>query len=117
MNHDEIDRALSAEDGIVPSSGFAASVMEVVRREALAPPPLPFPWKRALPGLAACVCGIVAILVMLIASGALASVESSLAAQAEAAVKSQAGMIALALLTAFGSALFSVRLCRIMGRW
>ena len=47
----EIDRILSREDEILPSSGFAVSVMDAVRREAAAPPPIPFPWKRALPGL------------------------------------------------------------------
>ena len=47
----EADRILSREEEILPSSGFAASVMGAVRREAAAPPPLPFPWKRALPGL------------------------------------------------------------------
>jgi hypothetical protein len=51
MNHDEIDRVLSREEEILPSSGFAASVMEAVRREAAAPAPIPFPWKRALPGV------------------------------------------------------------------
>jgi len=45
----EIDRVLSREDDIFPSSGFAASVMEAVRRESTAPPPIPFPWKRAWP--------------------------------------------------------------------
>ena len=51
--HDEgeINRILSREDEILPSSGFAVSVMDAVRREAAAPPPIPFPWKRALPGL------------------------------------------------------------------
>jgi hypothetical protein len=53
MSHDEIDRILSHEEELLPSSGFADSVMEAVRREAAAPPPIPFPWKRALPGLAA----------------------------------------------------------------
>ena len=47
--NDEFDRIMSEEE-ILPSSGFAASVMEAVRREAAAPPPIPFPWKRALPG-------------------------------------------------------------------
>lgn len=47
----EIDRILSREDEILPSSGFVVSVMEAVRREAAAPPPIPFPWKRALPGM------------------------------------------------------------------
>ncbi len=51
----EFDSALSAEsDSILPSSGFIASVMSAVREEAAALPPIPFPWKRALPGLAAC---------------------------------------------------------------
>jgi hypothetical protein len=47
----EISRILSREEEILPSSGFAISVMDAVRREAAAPPPIPFPWKRALPGL------------------------------------------------------------------
>lgn len=51
-DEDQIDCILSREDEILPSSGFAVSVMDAVRREAAAPPPIPFPWKRALPGLA-----------------------------------------------------------------
>ncbi len=51
IRNEEIDRILSREDEILPSSGFAVSVMDAVRREAAAPPPIPFPWKRALPGL------------------------------------------------------------------
>jgi hypothetical protein len=50
---DEMNRILSREEEILPSSGFAASVMDAVRREAAAPPPIPFPWKRALPVLVA----------------------------------------------------------------
>jgi hypothetical protein len=49
MDDAEMDRILTRQDEIQPSSGFAASVMEAVRREATAPPPIPFPWKRALP--------------------------------------------------------------------
>lgn len=48
---DNLDRILSAEEEILPSSGFVTSVMDVVLREAATPPPIPFPWKRALPGL------------------------------------------------------------------
>jgi len=66
---DDMNRILSREDEILPSSGFAASVMDAVRREAAAPPPIPFPWKRALPGLvvaalalaSALIAGVVAI--------------------------------------------------------
>ena len=56
MRDPDLDRILSKEEEILPSSGFAASVMEAVQREAAAPPPIPFPWKRALPGL--CVAGL-----------------------------------------------------------
>ncbi len=34
MNDDDMDRILLKQDEILPSSGFAASVMEAVRREA-----------------------------------------------------------------------------------
>jgi len=46
-----IDRILASEEELVPTSGFLASVMERVREEATAPPPIPFPWKRAIPGI------------------------------------------------------------------
>ena len=46
-----VDRILAGEDALIPSSGFAASVMERVRDEASAPAPIPFPWKRILPGV------------------------------------------------------------------
>jgi hypothetical protein len=51
MDSTAIDRILAAEEELVPSSGFAASVMERVQEEAAAPPPIPFPWKRAVPGV------------------------------------------------------------------
>lgn len=47
-----IDRMLASEEALIPSSGFLASVMESIREQAAVPPPIPFPWKRALPGLA-----------------------------------------------------------------
>ena len=58
MNPDELDRILSQEAEIIPSSGFVRSVMTAVRSEAAAPPPIPFPWKRALPGLLTLVVAI-----------------------------------------------------------
>jgi len=45
------DHVLSAEEKIVPSSGFTRAVMEAVHREASAPMPIPFPWKRVLPAM------------------------------------------------------------------
>ena len=50
MTDERIDAILGEEEELVPSSGFLASVMERVREEAAAPPPIPFPWKRAVPG-------------------------------------------------------------------
>ena len=67
-DEDEMDRILSREDEILPSSGFAVSVMEAVRREAAVPPPIAFPWKRALPGM---VVGGIALIVGLVAGVAV----------------------------------------------
>jgi hypothetical protein len=77
-NENEIDRILSREDEILPSSGFAASVMDAVRREAAAPSPIPFPWMRAVPGLLAGVCG----LILLIVAGGVGSARFATAARA-----------------------------------
>ena len=70
LDEGEIDRILSREDEILPSSGFAVSVMDAVRYEAAAPPPIPFPWKRALPGLV--VAGFVLAMVIFGSVGAIA---------------------------------------------
>jgi len=51
---DDIDRAMMADDTIVPSSGFASGVMDAVRTAATALPPLAFPWLRFAIGVAAC---------------------------------------------------------------
>jgi hypothetical protein len=48
MKPEELDRVLSEEADIVPSSGFVAAVMDAVTADATAPP-LTFPWKRAWP--------------------------------------------------------------------
>ena len=56
MTDEKIDRILADEDELIPSSGFVALVMDRVREEAAALPPIPFPWKRAVPGIVmACV--------------------------------------------------------------
>ena len=47
----EIDHILATEGELIPSSGFMASVMERVEDEAAAPPPIPFSWMRAVPGI------------------------------------------------------------------
>jgi hypothetical protein len=47
----DLDRILSEETIIRPSSGFASRVMDAVRSELAAPAPLDFPWRRFLPGV------------------------------------------------------------------
>ena len=54
MKDEELDRILSKDLDIAPSSGFVHFVMDALRNDAAAPPPIPFPWKGALPGIAAC---------------------------------------------------------------
>ena len=56
---ENLDRVLSAEEELAPSSGFVSAVMERVREEAVAPKPIPFPWKRLVPGALAAVGGLV----------------------------------------------------------
>jgi hypothetical protein len=63
MRDGDLDRILYNEQVIVPSSGFVVAVMDAVRRESVAPPPIPFPWKRALPGLFAAGVALVSIFV------------------------------------------------------
>lgn len=66
---DKLDRILSAEEELVPSSGFAASVMDRVREEATATKPIPFPWKRALPGMTLAAAGLGWCAVKLVGAG------------------------------------------------
>jgi hypothetical protein len=118
--NDEIDRMLSREDEILPSSGFTLSVMDAVRREAAAPPPIPFPWKRALPGLvvlgmalALVLVAVVAALVQtsrVIAPQSSASIPSMMPALFDRSMESALIWIGLALLTAFVSVKLSMRL-------
>jgi hypothetical protein len=51
---DELDRLLSSDETLVPSSGFQARVMEAVQDAAVAPPPPSFPWGRFAVGVVAC---------------------------------------------------------------
>jgi hypothetical protein len=88
---DEIDRMLSLQDEILPSSGFTVSVMEAVLHEATAPPPIPFPWKRALPGL---VIGAVALLLVLVA-GVVAIVQTGQATPRQFSTPAPSAMLSL----------------------
>lgn len=121
MNNDELDRILSKRDDIQPSSGFAASVMEAVRNEASAPPPIPFPWKRALPVFL--LAGIVLASVFIAGIAAIASASrgeaapqiatsawSFLTLYGQGTVGTDVAWTAVALLAAFGSVKLSMRL-------
>lgn len=56
---ENLDRVLRTEEALAPSSGFVSAVMERVREEAVAPAPIPFPWKRVLPGAVVAAGGLV----------------------------------------------------------
>ncbi len=51
---DELDRILSGDPHIEPSSGFSDDVMRAVSLSAEASSPLPFPWVRVVTGSATC---------------------------------------------------------------
>jgi len=107
MNHDDLDRTFSQEEEIVPSPGFAISVMNAVRREASSPPAIPFPWKWALPGLAAWISVLVLFVVAIRAQiGAMTLAAPVL----QGTGYTGAEWIGLALLLAFASVTLSMRL-------
>jgi hypothetical protein len=68
-----LDRILASEEELTPSSGFVASVMDRVREEAAAPQPIPFPWKRALPGMVIAAAVLVWCAVKLVQMGIAAA--------------------------------------------
>ena len=118
--HDEaeINSILSREDEILPSSGFAVSVMDAVRREAAAPPPIPFPWKRALPGLVVAGLALALILIGGVAAIALGKATTPQLSMSmppvpppifHGGIESAAIWTVLALLVAFVSVKLSMR--------
>lgn len=108
MTNEEIDRALSTADSIVPSSGFASSVMDVVRRDA-GTPPIAFPWKRALPGLVCCVAVLAALFAYLLRSRPSPGMPADVPAILHATTNTGPGWIALALLVSILSVVISLR--------
>lgn len=109
-----IDRILAGEDTLIPSSGFAAAVMERVREEATAPAPIPFPWKRTIPA-ATVIIGLLAWLVKESAGvvvDALRSIPTAKPAVLDSNLHAlaSAGWIALALVASLVSWLLSRRL-------
>ena len=111
MKPDEIERVLADEADIVPSSGFVASVMDAVTAEATAPP-LPFPWKRALP--------LVAVFVALLLWLAFLQIRPQAAAQGpdlymwfQMMVPMATGWVAAGLLMTIAVTIWSLRLVRL----
>jgi hypothetical protein len=118
MAGDDLDRILAKEPEIVPSAGFARSVMDAVQSEAAAPPALAFPWKRALPGIAGAAVALgwaIVLLVKLVGGAAAAQpgpvgIPPAIALVVESAKTTGAGWIALALVLSFISVKLSSRL-------
>jgi hypothetical protein len=114
----ELDRILLAEDALLPSSGFAASVMDVIQQRASEPAPIPFPWKLAIPGIGMLLVAFV-VLCRLVFLTVLGTGQSSstdwlyLSPTSEVAVflRSTAGPAVLALAASWGC----VALCRRLG--
>ena len=120
----EIGRILAGEEELMPSSGFAASVMDRVRQEAVLPAPIPFPWMKVIPILVLASGGVVWSAVEMIRIGlpALSQFWLSQFAQSwwttplpplsanQVRALEQAGWVALALGTSLVSWLLSRRL-------
>ena len=66
---ESLDRILGSDEDIAPSSGFVSAVMERLREEAAAPEPIPFPWKRVLPGAIVVATGLLWCVVQLVQMG------------------------------------------------
>jgi hypothetical protein len=105
MEEDELDRMLARSFGppdsavahaesIEPSSGFAASVMERVRGEAaVAPGPIRFPWRRAVPGICMVVLAV-AVCVTLLALASIGFVQLASHAIFSAGAQGSQGAVA-----------------------
>src|SRR5215470_6644924 len=73
---ENLDRILCSDQDVVPSSAFVRNVMAVVRHDASTPGPIPFPWRRVVPGLVICAVALTALLVVAViqfSGGAVAS--------------------------------------------
>ena len=113
IDGDFLDRELSRKETLLPSSGFAASVMGAVRRDAATPPPMAFPWKRALPGIVglfACMVWLATALARTHWTMSASAIPSIEAAALVASSRYQLGWIALALLVTLVTVKIAFRL-------
>jgi len=113
---DPLDAVLLAEFNSVeqlrPSSGFALSVMDAIHEEAVVPPPIPFPWKRFLPGAIAVPCALVAFVIWATrhSSAPAAAGNFAVALPSLNSVDSMLSWIALALMLTLIAILSSFRM-------
>lgn len=116
MKPDDIERLLASEPAITPSPQFLAAVMRAVEQEAAAPSPLPFPWRRALPGVIALVVAIAAAIHhaagLLVDPAALAALAVPLARISGLAVHLELHWLALAAVATLVASGLSSRLVR-----
>ena len=113
MERDDLDRFLS-KDEIVPSSGFVARVMDAVRVEAAAPPAIPFPWLRALPGLVATAATFAAVIGGFFGLGVVSrpSIEEQGVPVAALVASNEVAWVIVVLLLCAVPAVLSLRLIR-----
>ena len=103
MTPDDLDRMLSSEELLEPSSGFAMDVMAAVRRQAAEPAPVRFPWFRFVAGLAASlVTAAAGTMLLQLYAPALAAMTAPLAALG--AVTPALGYATAAVLVSLGLA-------------
>ena len=110
---DELERILELEERIEPSSGLTDSVMRAVLEEAVAPPPLPFPWMRMVLGMGACV-GLIVVGVVVAAVRGLPDpppVDPSVAAF-DSALAVSVGLPLITLLLTWFASRWSLRAMR-----
>jgi hypothetical protein len=94
------------------SSGFTASVMKAVRMQSQAPPPIPFPWKSTLRGMAAAVRSLAWIILACAAAFSSTGAGEALVLSIPPAIQPlwhTASWVLTALLTTVVSLLFSWR--------
>ena len=100
MTPDDLDRVLSTDDNLEPSSDFVMNVMAAVRLSDVEPPALTFPWLRFMAGLtASSVMAAAGTILLLRSETALATVMAPLAA-----VAPKLGYAAAAVLLSLGLA-------------
>jgi hypothetical protein len=99
---DDLDRALIDDDTIVPSSGFAARVIDAVHDAEAEPPPLAFPWRPFAIGVVACLVWAASVISMVnrLDHGLLAEIAAGFADAG--ALPLYASAAALATLLALG---------------